>query len=138
LHWRRWPGRPAAAQDDQPAGPRTPAQAPRVWAPLIRVLLPLFLRQWRRLRRQLLLLQLPQLYSGGGAETAWPPSVFLLPSPPARRAKPRVFLFNMFGIESYSQDVEAAFGLRLIGFVEPRSRSQWSPPVWKGCYKITE
>jgi len=84
---------------------------PRVWPPPRRVLLPLFMRQWRRIRRQLLLLQLPQLYSGGGAETTWPPSVFLLPSTPARGAKPRVFLFNMFDIESYLQDAEAAFGL---------------------------
>jgi len=125
MHRRRSPGRPAAAQDDQPAGPRTPPQTPRVWPPPRRGLLPLFLRLWWRRRRQILLLQLPQMYSGGRAETAWPPSDFLLPSPPARGANPRVFLFNMFDNESYLQDAEAAFGLWLIGFIVPRGRSQW-------------
>jgi len=48
--------------------------------------LPVCLRQWLRLRRQVLRLRLPRLYSGGGAETAWPPSGFFSspPSPAAR------------------------------------------------------
>jgi len=57
-----------------------------------------------------MLLQLSRLYGGGGADTAWPPSVFLLPPPPARRAKPCVFLFNLFDIESQLKDAKAAFG----------------------------
>jgi len=39
--------------------------------------LPVCRRQWLRRRRQVLRLRLPRLYSGGGAETAWPPSGFL-------------------------------------------------------------
>ena len=75
------------------------------------MLLSLFLHQWLRLRRQLLLLRLPQFYSGDGAETAWPPSFFLLSSPPARVAKPCIFFFNMIDTESYLQDAEAPFVL---------------------------
>jgi len=41
--------------------------------------LPPFLRRWLRLRRQLLLLQLPRFYSGGGAEITWLPSFFIHP-----------------------------------------------------------
>jgi len=111
MHWRRGRGRPAAAQDDQPTGPRTPPQAPQGWPPPGRVPLPHCLRRWLRQRRQLLLLQLPLIYSDSDAETAWPPSVFVLPPPPAHGAKPRVFLFNLFDIESYFKDAKAAFGL---------------------------
>jgi len=48
--------------------------------------LPVCRRQWLRLRRQVLRLRLPRPYSGGGAETAWPPSgfVFSARSPAAR------------------------------------------------------
>jgi len=109
MHWRRGRGRPAAAQDDQPAGPRTLPQTARGWPPLRVVLLPLLLlRRWLRLRRQLVLLQLPRFYSGGGAETAWLPSFFVPPPPPAHGAKPHVFLFNLFDVESYVKDAKAA------------------------------
>jgi len=42
----------------------------------------LCLRQWLRLRLQLLRPRPPRLYSGGGAESAWPPSGFFFPPPP--------------------------------------------------------
>ena len=71
-------GRTAAAQNDQPTGPRTPLQAPRGWPPPRRVLLPHCLRRWLQLRRQLLLLQLSLFYSDSDAETAWPPSVIVI------------------------------------------------------------
>jgi len=73
--------------------------------------LPLLLRRWLRLRRQLLLLQLPRFYSGGGAKTAWLPSFFVLPLPSAHAAKPHVFLFNLFDVESYVKDGKAALVL---------------------------
>jgi len=104
-------GRTAAAQDDQPTGFRTPPQASRDRPPPRRVPLPHFLRRWLRLRRQLLLLQLPLFYSDSDAETAWPPSVIAVPPPPVHGAKPRVFPFNLFDIVSYLKDAKAAFGL---------------------------
>ena len=110
-------GRTAAAQDDQPTGPRTPPQAPRGWPPPRRVPLPHCLRRRLRLRGQLLLLQLPLFYSDSDAETAWPPFVIVFPPPPVHGAKPRVFPFKLFDIKSY---LKAAFGLRLIGSIAPK------------------
>jgi len=111
--------------------------------------LPHCLRRWLRLRRQLLLLQLPLFYSDSDAETAWPPSVFVLPPPPAHGSKPRVFLFNLFDIESYLKDAKAAFGLRLIGSIAPKQFTMIaaSPKgvlhnqgtsrfVYNGCYPL--
>jgi len=74
-------GRTAAAQDDQPTGPRTPSQAPRGWPPPRQVPLAHCLRRWLRLRRRLLLLQLPLFYSESDAETAWPASVIVIYPP---------------------------------------------------------
>ena len=104
-------GRTAAAQDDQPTSPRTPPQAPRGWPPPRRAPLPHCLRRLLRLRRQLLLLQFPLFYSDSDAETAWPPSVIVIPPPPVHGAKPHVIPFNLFDIESYLKDAKVAFGL---------------------------
>jgi len=57
------------------------------------------------------LLQLPRFYSGGDAETAWVPFFFVLPPPPTHCAKPHVFLFNLFDIESYVKEAKAALVL---------------------------
>jgi len=65
----------------------------------------------QRLRRQLVLLQLPRFFSGGGAETARLPSFFVLPPPPAHGAKPHVFLFNLFDVNSFVKDTKAALVL---------------------------
>jgi len=66
----------------------TPAVAPHATGstPPGPVPVPVFRRQWLRLRRQVLLLRLPRLYRGGGAETAWPPSGFLFCRPFSRGA----------------------------------------------------
>jgi len=66
--------------------------------------LPHCLRRWLRLRPQLLHLQLPLFYSDSDAKTAWPPSIFIVPPPPAHGAKPRVFLFNLFDIQPFFQN----------------------------------
>jgi len=100
MNWRLWRGRPATAQGGQPAGPRTPPETSWNWPPPRLVPHTPFLRRSLRLRRPLLLLQLPRVYSGSGAKTAWPPSLVVLPPPPAHRAKPRVFLFNLCDMES--------------------------------------
>ena len=124
MPWGRGRARLAAAEDSQPAGPRTPPHTPRGRprpdrcpsqfvgvsgcgcddrfcvcgcrghtaavashatgsTPPGPVPLPVCRRQWRRLRRQVLRLRLPRLYSGGGptrhgvdpSRTGTPPSL---------------------------------------------------------------